>query len=176
VRVAQFPLFIADTVRANFLLAKADATDAEIESVCRETGLWAVLLRASGGKPLDYVLPRDVAQGLSGGQRRLLAVSRALLHRPSVLLVDELTAGLDNLTLQSLVDFIRKKCEGLTVIVIDHDIEGFISRVADQICVLDGGRIAAVGTHTELIHEDGLYRRLAQASMPPREDGASPSF
>jgi ABC-type multidrug transport system fused ATPase/permease subunit len=67
VRVAQFPLFVAGTVRENFLLAKADATDAEIEDVAKKTGFWDVLLRVSPKDPLGYVLPRNVAQGLSGG-------------------------------------------------------------------------------------------------------------
>lgn len=175
VRVAQFPLFIADTVRANFQLAKIDATDGEIEAVCRETGLWDMLMRASGGRPLDYLLPRDMAQGLSGGQRRLLAVSRALLYKPSVLLLDEPTAGLDNLTLHTLTQFIKRASAGMTVLVIDHDIEGFISRVADHICVLDGGRIVASGTHAQLMSQDGLYRKLGEASSAIPEERKTPT-
>ena len=173
VRVAQFPLFIADTVRANFQLAKRDASDKAIETVCRQTGLWDVLVRVSGGSPLDFELPRDVSQGLSGGQRRLLAISRALLHKPRVLLLDEPSAGLDNLTLQNLLRFLRTETKGMTVLVVDHDIEGFIARIADRICVLENGKIAQSGTHDELMKRGGLYQRLieaASAEAPAAQD------
>ena len=60
VKVSQFPLFVADSIRANLKLAKADATDAELEEVCRRTGLWEVLEQAAGSSdPLDYHLPRS---------------------------------------------------------------------------------------------------------------------
>lgn len=170
VRVAQFPLFVADTVRANFQLAKSDATDLEIEEVCKATGLWDVLTTASPDAPLDTILPRDVAQGLSGGQRRLLAVSRALLLKPSVLLLDEPSAGLDNLTLQKLIRFLKTQTSGLTVLVIDHDLEGFVAKIADKIAILEHGKIALSGTHEELMKTDNLYRRLVEA--PQKEEVA----
>ena len=163
VRVAQFPLFVAGTVRENFLLAKADATDADIEEVSKKTGFWDVLLRVSPKDPLGYALPRNVAQGLSGGQRRLLSITRALLHHPSVLLLDEPTTGIDNITLQTLVR-LMKSLGDMTVIVIDHDIEGFIGRVAAEVCVLENGKIADKGSHEELLSRDGLYKRLVLAA------------
>ncbi|MBX3227339.1 MAG: ABC transporter ATP-binding protein [Labilithrix sp.] len=171
VRVAQFPLFVADTVRANFQLAKADATDEEIEEVARATGLWDVLTSASPSAPLDTLLPRDVAQGLSGGQRRLLAVSRALLLKPSVLLLDEPSAGLDNITLQKLIRFLKTQTEGLTVLVIDHDLEGFVAKIADGIAILEDGKIALSGTHDELMKSDNLYKRLVEA---PNKEALAP--
>jgi ABC-type multidrug transport system fused ATPase/permease subunit len=172
VRVAQFPLFVADTVRANFQLAKAEATDEEIEKVCRATGLWDVLVHAAPNGPLDNLLPRDVAQGLSGGQRRLLAVSRALLLEPSVLLLDEPSAGLDNITLQKLIRFLKTQTAGMTVLVIDHDLEGFVAKIADEIAILENGKIALSGSHEELMKSDNLYKRLVEAPQTVEAEAA----
>jgi ABC-type multidrug transport system fused ATPase/permease subunit len=163
VRVAQFPLFVAASVRENFRLAKPDATDEEIKEVAKKTGLWDVLVNAAPDGPLDNILPRDVAQGLSGGQRRLLAVSRALLLKPSVLLLDEPSAGLDNITLQKLIKFLKNETAGMTVLVIDHDLEGFIAKIADEIAVIENGKIAISGSHDELMKSDNLYKRLYEA-------------
>jgi ABC-type multidrug transport system fused ATPase/permease subunit len=163
VRVAQFPLFVAASVRENFRLAKPDATDKEIEEVAKKTGLWDVLVAAAPDGPLDNMLPRDVAQGLSGGQRRLLAISRALLLKPSVLLLDEPSAGLDNITLQKLIKFLKNETAGMTVLVIDHDLEGFVAKIADEIAVLENGAIALSGSHDELMKTDNLYKRLYEA-------------
>ena len=160
-------------MRENFLLAKADATDAEIEAVSKKTGFWDVLLRVSPKDPLGYALPRNVAQGLSGGQRRLLSITRALLHHPSVLLLDEPTTGIDNITLQNLVR-LMKSLGDMTVIVIDHDIEGFIGRVAAEVCVLENGKIADKGSHEELLSRDGLYKRLVEAAKDEPHVGDAP--
>ncbi len=148
-----------------------DASDEEIEKVCRATGLWDVLVNAAPNAPLDTLLPRDVAQGLSGGQRRLLAVSRALLLKPSVLLLDEPSAGLDNITLQKLIRFLKTQTAGLTVLVIDHDLEGFVAKIADEIAILENGKIALSGSHEALMKGDNLYKRLVEAPSKEPDPG-----
>lgn len=164
-KVSQFPLFVADSIRANLRLAKAEATDAELEEVCRRTGLWPVLEQAAGGhcRPLDYRLPRAASEGLSGGQRRLLAVTRALLLRPQILLLDEPTTGIDALGRAQVAQVLREACRGLTVLIVDHDLE-FISHFADWVCCLEEGRFTLTGPPEELAAQPGLFRDLLEAS------------
>ncbi len=161
VKISQFPLFINDTVRANFRLAKGDASDGEIEAVCRRTGLWDILVRNAppGAGALDLVLPRETSQGLSGGQRRLLAITRALLLEPGVLLLDELTTGIDAIGRQMLATILRPCCTGLTVLMVDHDME-FVRAMADEVCCLEDGRFSDVGTPAELLERPNLFRQL----------------
>ena len=164
-KVSQFPLFVADTIRVNLKLASADASDAELEAVCRRTGLWEVLGKAAGpGKqPLDYRLPRASSEGLSGGQRRLLAVTRSLLVRPAVLLLDEPTTGIDAIGRAMLAKVLRDACKGLTVLLVDHDME-FVAHVADSICCLENGKFVDIGSPQELSTRPSLFRSLLQAS------------
>ena len=168
-KVSQFPLFIADTVRANLRLSNAKSSDAELEEVCRRTGLWEVLEKAAGSQvhPLNYFLPRASSEGLSGGQRRLLAVTRALLLHPTILLLDEPTTGIDAIGVLQVASVLREACRGLTVLLVDHDLE-FISHFADWVCCLDHGRFAEVGSPEELAEKPGLFRELLEASKESR--------
>jgi len=157
-RASQFPLFIVDTIRANFHLAKADATDAELEALCRKTGLWTILTKVSPEAPLDFILPRN--EGLSGGERRQLSVTRALIHHPRVLLLDEPTTGVDATSRQALVHCLRESCQGMTVLLVDHDMN-FIRQWADRVGVLENGKFVEDGSPEELLaRPDSLYKRL----------------
>ena len=164
-KVSQFPLFVADTIRTNFKLASAQATDDELAEVCRRTGLWEVLENAAGPHthPLDYLLPRATSEGLSGGQRRLLAVTRAFLLHPAILLLDEPTTGIDAIGRSQVASVLREACRGLTVLLVDHDME-FISHFADWVCCLEHGKFHEAGTPDELANRPGLFRDLLEAS------------
>ena len=162
VTVSQFPLFVADTVRANFLLGKADATDAEIEAACRKTGIWPVLSAAAPGSPLDAQMSRVAGQGLSGGERRLFAIARALLCQPSVLLLDEPTTGIDRMTVQTLAESLPELLAELTVIIVEHDMS-FVERIAGEVCCLEDGRFAEVGSPAALAGGSSLFARLRAA-------------
>ena len=165
-KVSQFPLFVADTIRTNLQLASAQATDDELEEVCRRTGLWEVLENAAGphAHPLDYLLPRATSEGLSGGQRRLLAVTRAFLLHPTILLLDEPTTGIDAIGRSQVAGVLREACRGLTVLLVDHDME-FISHFADWVCCLEHGKFDEVGSPAELASRPGLFRDLLEASQ-----------
>ncbi len=164
-KVSQFPLYISASIRENMLLAKGDATDEELEAVCKKTGMWEVLVSAAGPNqhPLDYDLPMSVSEGLSGGQRRLFAITRAMLWKPAVLLLDEPTTGIDAIGKQMLITLLRESLEGITVLLVDHDME-FVAGVADKICCLEGGQFVDVGTPAELASRDNLYQRLVEAA------------
>ena len=166
VKISQFPLFISDTARENFRLAKADVTDAEIEAACRRTGLWDVFVKQTppGGDPLSYMVSRQDDVGLTGGQRRMFAVSRALLLKPTVLLLDEPTTGVDPIGRHEIFETLSKACAGLTVLVVDQDMN-FIAHFADEICCLEGGKFIDVGTTAELKARPSLFSRLSQASQ-----------
>jgi ABC-type multidrug transport system fused ATPase/permease subunit len=167
-KVSQFPLYLPASIRENLRLARADATDDQLRAALERTGLWTALERLAPDDPLGWTLPRNAAEGLSGGQRRLLAITRALLtsteasHRPVVLL-DEPTTGIDALGRRALVDVVRGALQGATVLVVDHDME-FVRAVADEIVVLDGGKVAEVGAPDALARAGGLFQRLCEAT------------
>ncbi len=164
VKVSQFPLFLADTIRANLKLAKAEATDAELEEVCRRTGMWEILEKAAGNDhPLDYHLPKAGSEGLSGGQRRLLAVTRAFLLHPAILLLDQPTTDIDAIGRAQLAAFLREICRGLTVLLVDHDL-AFICEFADLVCCLEQGKFMEVGSPVDLACRPGFFRDLLEAS------------
>ncbi len=163
-KVSQFPLFVTGSVRTNLKLGEPAANDETLEATCRTTGIWRALERAAGPDqhPLDYEIPRDASGGLSGGQRRLLAITRGLLKTPSVLLLDEPTTGVDTLVRQQLIEVLRHKPDHLTVLLVDHDME-FVRRVADVVCCMEDGRFVDVGSPEELLQRDNVFHRLSNA-------------
>jgi ABC-type multidrug transport system fused ATPase/permease subunit len=174
--VAQFPLFIDDTARANLLLARADANDGELESACRNVGVWDVLMKAAppGSGPLDTVLYREANKGpLSGGQRRLFAIARALLNKPGLLILDEPTTGVDSLTRLPLEETVRAHSVGRTVMIVDQDMQ-FLAAIADTICCIERGRITDVVHKAEFFTKPSLFLKLYQASHRASEAGLRP--
>jgi ATP-binding cassette, subfamily B, bacterial len=162
--LSQFPLLIDASVRDNLLLGRADASDAEMEAVCRDVGLWPVLESAAeGSSPLDATLSMEANKGvLSGGQRKLLAFARLLLSRAPVVLLDEPTTGVDSLTQSTLVDLVRTRLTGRTVLLVDHDMD-FVAAVADRVCCLEAGKITDVVEKAELFQRQSLFRSLYEA-------------
>jgi ABC-type multidrug transport system fused ATPase/permease subunit len=169
--VSQFPLIINDTARANLKLARADATDRELEAVCRSVGVWDSLQNAAplGGSGLDAQLYTESNKGtLSGGQRRLFAIARALLNEPGLLILDEPTTGVDPLTRLPLENVVRSHSKGRTVIMVDQD-PGFVAALADKVACLENGKVADVVSKAEFLTKPSLFLQLYKANLRSSE-------
>jgi ABC-type multidrug transport system fused ATPase/permease subunit len=159
--MSQFPAFFHDTLRANMKMAKPDATDEEIRAICEETGVWKVLQAGVNGNPLDAEF--SAGRRLSGGQRKLLALTRCLLRNPAVLFLDEPTVGMDNQEKFGILGMIRQAAKNHTVMVVDHDLRWLLP-FCDYFLVLNEGKIAERGTGDELLAKRGLFYDLYHAA------------
>ncbi|MFB7966396.1 ABC transporter ATP-binding protein [Streptomyces rubiginosohelvolus] len=158
---------LAGTLRENLLFAAPDADEKELAAAVTRTRLDALVERLPEG--LDTAVGhRGVT--LSGGERQRIAIARALLRHPRLLLLDEVTSQLDAVNEQALRDVILELAERTTVLVIAHRLSTV--RHADRIVVLEEGRVRTAGTHEELIEGDELYRELATTQLAADGQGA----
>jgi len=151
---------LAGTIRDNLLLGRPGASDEECAAVLRTVNLGEVLDRDPAG------LSAEVGESgimLSGGERQRLAIARALLAAPPVLLLDEATASLDGGNEQLLREAIDAVAAERTMLVIAHRLSTVVD--ADQIVVLDHGEVIGIGTHEQLVASTPLYRELARHQL-----------
>lgn len=151
---------LAGSLRDNLKLAAPDATDDECVKVLRDVNLGAVLDRDPAG--LDAPVGEDGIM-LSGGERQRLAIARALLAAPPILLLDESTSSLDGRNEQLLREAIDAVATGRTLLVIAHRLSTVVD--SDAIVVLENGEVVGVGTHSELVKSTPLYRDLAKHQL-----------
>lgn len=145
-----------ESLATNLRYARPDATDEQLVAVLKEAQIWPVVERLPDG--LDTIVG-DRGHRLSGGEKQRIAIARLLLKDPGVVVLDEATAHLDATSEVAVQEALARVLEGRTSIVIAHRLSTI--RDADQIAVIDGGRVVERGTHDELLAADGLYAQLA---------------
>jgi ATP-binding cassette subfamily B protein len=151
---------LAGTIADNLRLASPEASDEDCERVLRAVNLGEVLER----NPLGVDAPvGESGVMLSGGERQRLAIARALLAAPPILLLDESTSSLDGLNEQRMRDAIDAVATGRTLIVIAHRLSTVVD--SDHIVVMDHGVVVGQGTHSELVESTPLYRDLARHQL-----------
>jgi ATP-binding cassette subfamily B protein len=153
--VTQDTYLFHDTVRANLLYARPGATQAELEAACRTAHVHEVIRRLPDG--YDTVVGERGVK-LSGGQRQRLAIARAVLKDPRILILDEATSALDSRSERLIRKALAPLMRGRTTLAIAHRLSTVLG--ADLILVLDQGRLVESGTHAELLRRGGLYARL----------------
>lgn len=144
-----------DSIRANLLLARPEATDDELWEVLRRARLEGLIAALPDG--LDTVVG-ERGYRLSGGERQRLTIARLLLARPRVVILDEATAHLDSTSEAAVQEALAEALDGRTAVVIAHRLSTV--RAADLILVVEDGRIVERGTHTELLAAAGRYEEL----------------
>jgi ABC-type multidrug transport system fused ATPase/permease subunit len=154
-----------DTIAANLRYAAPDASDEELLDALRRARLGDVLAALPDG--LETVVG-ERGYRLSGGERQRLTIARLLLARPRVVILDEATAHLDSESEVAVQEALTEALAGRTAIVIAHRLSTI--RAADEIAVIDGGRVAERGTHDELLAAGGRYAALhrTQFAVPER--------
>ena len=156
-----------DTIRANLTYAKPSATELELIEACEAAQIWDLISSLPDG--LDTVVG-DRGYRLSGGEKQRVAVARLLLKAPTVVVLDEATAHLDSESEVAVQRALKTALAGRTSLVIAHRLSTI--READQILVVDEGRIVERGTHAELLDAGGLYADLYPPSSPGRRPRA----
>jgi subfamily B ATP-binding cassette protein MsbA len=165
--VTQETILFHDTVRSNIAYGRTDASQAEVEAAARAANAHEFISQLPEG--YDTVLGEKGTR-LSGGQRQRIAIARALLRNPPILILDEATSALDTESERLVQEAIEQLMEERTVLVIAHRLSTV--RRADQILVLDAGRIVERGTHDELVSRGGLYRRLYDMQFGAENESA----
>ena len=154
--VLQDPFLFSGTIADNIRFARPDATDEQVRETAAAVGVDRIAARLHGG--LDHQVHEGGA-GLSAGERQLISIARALLADPRILILDEATSNIDRPTEIQIERALDRLLRGRTSVIIAHRLATV--RRADEILVVDHGRVIQRGTEHELLAEDGPFRRLA---------------
>ena len=164
--VPQDTVLFNDTVGYNIAYGHEGATEAEVEAAARGAAIAGFIERQPDGYA-TRVGERGLK--LSGGEKQRVAIARTLLKNPPVLILDEATSALDSRTEAEILDTLEAIERGRTTIVIAHRLSTVVH--ADQIVVLEAGRVAEAGTHAELLRQGGVYAEMWSRQQAEREAG-----
>ncbi|HMS45735.1 MAG TPA: ATP-binding cassette domain-containing protein, partial [Alphaproteobacteria bacterium] len=160
--VAQDPVIFDTTVMENIRYGFPKAHEQQIKQAADIAFATEFIEKMPQG--FDTILGERGVR-LSGGQRQRLAIARALLRNPPLLLLDEATSALDTKSEQMIQQALDHLTKNRTTLMIAHRLSTV--RKADRICVVNNGQITAMGTHQQLMKDDGLYARLAELQFQP---------
>jgi ATP-binding cassette, subfamily B, multidrug efflux pump len=162
--VSQEPFLFSTSIRNNILLGRASASDDELKEIVRIAGLRKDVDRFPDG--LDTLIgERGVS--LSGGQKQRIALARALIKKPELLILDDAFSHLDSETEEEILQNIQGQLGQTTTLIISHRLSAV--KGADQIIVLDEGKIVEQGSHASLVRVEGVYARLFQNQLLAKE-------
>lgn len=159
------------SIRDNLLFVKPDATEAEMQEALHQASCDALLTRSEKG--MDTVLGEG-GMKLSGGEKQRIAIARALLRRPRLLIFDEATSALDSLTEEAITETIKdisQKRDPITILIA-HRLSTIMH--ADTIYVLEKGKITEFGTHDDLLEKKGLYYAMWRQQVGERREDVKP--
>jgi ATP-binding cassette subfamily B protein len=157
--VAQEQFLFNISLLENIRLGKPEATDAQVMEAAEKAQCGEFLARLEKG---IYTMAGDGGKQLSGGERQRISLARAILKNAPIIVLDEATAFMDPENEEKMNEAIAQIIQGKTVIVIAHRLHSIMD--ADQICVMDSGKLAAAGTHEELLNSCPAYQKLWQAA------------
>ena len=163
--VLQETTLFGSTIRENISFGRNDATQAEIEEAAKAAAIHDFIASLPAGYS-TAVGERGVT--LSGGQRQRIAIARALLLNPSILILDDATSSVDTETEKQIQGALERLMEGRTSFIIAQRVSTV--RSADQIFVIDEGRLVAQGKHEDLIRESGIYAEIYHRQLKTDND------
>ena len=158
--VPQETLLFGGTVKENILYGKLDATDQELEDAATKANAHDFIVGLENG--YETIVGEKGAK-LSGGERQRIAIARAILKNPKILVLDEATSSLDNCSEALIQEAVEKLMEGRTTFIVAHRLSTI--HKADQIIVLEKGRVVETGQHEELMNNKKLYYNLYKLKM-----------
>ena len=155
--VSQDTILFNDTIRNNIAMGRTDVTDEQIEAAARVANAHDFIMECPEGYDTNI---GDRGSKLSGGQRQRISIARAVLRNPEILILDEATSALDTESEKLVQEALTSLLKGRTSIVIAHRLSTIHN--ADRILVIEQGRIAEQGTHSELLARGGIYAKLIE--------------